>query len=104
MGSDEPRSDSISDCISLGIVSQPFKLGVKALLSAPFTTSLSRPVFHLMRTYNRRFAQIARRRRRMSALGKANRGQRCLIKSKAPHLAGATSGSFLQTSLQMGFH
>ena len=64
----------------LGIVSQPFKLGVKALLSPPFTTSLSRPVFHLMRTYNRRFAQIARRRRRMSALGKANRGQRCLIK------------------------
>ncbi len=39
----------------LGIVSQPFKLGVKALLSPPFTTSLSRPVFHLMRTYNRRF-------------------------------------------------
>src|SRR4029077_20677218 len=64
----------------LGIVSQPFKLGVKALLSPPFTTSLSRPVFHLMRTYNRRFAQIARRRRRMSALGKANRGQRFLIK------------------------
>src|SRR5271165_5520731 len=64
----------------LGIVSQPFKLGVKALLSPPFTTSLSRPVFHLMRTYNRRFAQIARRRRRMGALGKANRGQRCLIK------------------------
>jgi hypothetical protein len=64
----------------LGIVSQPFKLGVKALLTPPFTTSLSRPVFHLMRTYNRRFAQIARRRRRMSALGKANRGQRRLIK------------------------
>jgi hypothetical protein len=33
-----------------------------------------------MRTYNRRFAQIARRRRRMSTLGKSNRGQRCLIK------------------------
>jgi len=64
----------------LGIVSQPFKLGVKALLSPPFTTSLSRPVFHLMRTYNRRFAQIARCRRRMGALGKGNRGQRCLIK------------------------
>jgi hypothetical protein len=64
----------------LGIVSQPFRVGVKALLSPPFTTSLSRPVFHLIRTYNRRFAQIARRRRRMNALGKANRGRRCLIK------------------------
>jgi hypothetical protein len=64
----------------LGIVSQPFKLGVKAVLSPPFTTSLSRPVFHLMRTYNPRFAQIARRRRRLGALGKSNRGRRCLIK------------------------
>ena len=64
----------------LGIVSPPFKSGAKALLSPPFTTSLSRPVFRLMRTYNRRFAQIARRRRRMSTLGKSNRERRCLIK------------------------
>src|SRR6202011_3059773 len=78
----------------LGIVSQPFKLGVKALLSPPFTTSLSRPVFHLMRTYNRRFAQIARRRRRMSALGKANRGQRCLIKGFTLSLGDSESGRF----------
>jgi flavin-dependent dehydrogenase len=63
----------------LGVVSQPFKFGVKALLSPPFTARLSRPVFHLIRAYNRRFAQIARRRRRVNALGKANRGQRCLI-------------------------
>ena len=38
----------------------------------------------LIRTYNRRFAQIARRRRRMGALGKANRGRRCLIKGFTP--------------------
>jgi flavin-dependent dehydrogenase len=63
----------------LGIVSQPFKFGPRALLSPPFTVPVSRPVFHLMRTYNRRFAGIARRRRRVKALGKANRGNRCLI-------------------------
>jgi hypothetical protein len=62
----------------LGIVSQPFRLGVKALLAPPFSVPPSRPIFHLMRTYNRRFAQIARRRRSIGALGKTNRMQRCL--------------------------
>jgi len=63
----------------LGIVSQPFKFGPRALLQPPFATTLSRPVFHFMRMYNRRFAQIARRRRCVNALGKTNRGERCLI-------------------------
>ena len=63
----------------LGIVSQPFKYGERALLIPPFSVPPSRPVFALMRTYNRRLAQIARRRRRENALGKTNRGQRCLI-------------------------
>ncbi len=31
-----------------------------------------------MRAYNRRFAQIARRRRRLGLLGRTNRGRRCL--------------------------
>jgi flavin-dependent dehydrogenase len=63
----------------LGIVSQPFKNGPRALLEPPFVTRLSRPVFHLMSTYNRRFAAMARRRRRVNRLGKANRGRRSLI-------------------------
>ena len=63
----------------LGIVSQPFKNGPQALLEPPFVTPLSRPVFHLMRTYNRRFAAMARRRRRVNQLGRTNRGQRSLI-------------------------
>jgi hypothetical protein len=40
---------------------------------------MSRFVFPFIRAYNRRFAAIARSRRRAKALGKANRGQRCLI-------------------------
>jgi hypothetical protein len=62
----------------LGIVSQPFKMGIKGLQAPPFSESLSHPVFFLMRTYNRRFAQIARRRRRLNLLGKTNRAHRCL--------------------------
>jgi hypothetical protein len=63
----------------LGIVSQPFKFGPSALLSPPFSVKVSRPVFQLMRAYNRRFASIARRRRRVNALGRTNCGNRCLI-------------------------
>lgn len=79
----------------LGVVSQPFKYGPKALLNPPFSLPPSRPVFHLMRLYNRRFASIARRRRRMGALGRTNRGNRCLIpgftlsRSDAKRLIGA---------------
>jgi flavin-dependent dehydrogenase len=63
----------------LGIVSQPFKFGERALITPPFVTPMSRPVFQLMRLYNRRFAQIARRRRCVNALGRTNSGNRCLI-------------------------
>jgi flavin-dependent dehydrogenase len=63
----------------LGVVSQPFKYGPSALVTPPFSVPRSRPVFHLMRFYNRRFAQIARRRRSVNGLGKTNRGNRCLI-------------------------
>ena len=63
----------------LGIASQPFKSGAKALLVPPFSDRVSRPFFLFMRAYNRRFAQIARRRRRVGTLGKTNRASRCLI-------------------------
>jgi flavin-dependent dehydrogenase len=62
----------------LGIVSQPFKMGIKGLLAPPFSEALGRPIFILMRTYNRRFAQIARRRRSLDQLGRTNRAHRCL--------------------------
>ena len=63
----------------LGIASQPFKMGMKALLVPPFSDAASIPFFYLIRTYNRRFARIARRRRRVGTLGKTNRGARYLI-------------------------
>ncbi len=63
----------------LGIASQPYLRGEKALLVPPFSEAVSRPFYYLIHTYNRRFAQIARRRRRRKALGGSNRGKRCLI-------------------------
>jgi len=61
-----------------GVVSQPFKYGEKAFLTPPFSMPVSRPFSALMRTYNRRFAKIARRRRRDNQLGKKNQGRRLL--------------------------
>ncbi len=63
----------------LGIASQPYKLGAHALLVPPFSERVSRPFFWLISTYNRRFAEIARRRRRLGLLGKRNYGRRYLI-------------------------
>jgi flavin-dependent dehydrogenase len=65
----------------LGVASQPYKFGQEKSLREPvFATPPSTPVFHLMRAYNRRFAQIARARRRRGALGKCNAHRRTLIK------------------------
>jgi len=62
-----------------GIASQPFKYGAMAFSSPPFSRPISRPFHLLMRFYNRRFARIARYRRETGALGRTNRGRRCLI-------------------------
>ncbi|MBI3850841.1 MAG: NAD(P)/FAD-dependent oxidoreductase [Verrucomicrobia bacterium] len=64
----------------LGIASQPFKRGAKALTEPVFSTPPSWPFYHLMRTYNRRFARIARARRARHALGRGNEGHRFLFK------------------------
>lgn len=65
----------------LGIVSQPFKFGAKALRIPPFAPKVSSPVFHLMRAYNRRFAAIARERRRRREWGMANSSEAYLFQS-----------------------
>ncbi len=63
----------------LGIVSQPFKRGLRALKEPVFSTGPSVPVYHVMRTYNRRFASIARARRQRGALRRQNHGERFLF-------------------------
>ena len=63
----------------LGVASQPFKRGARALGEPPFSTSPSVPFFHFMRFYNRRLARMARARRRRLAWGRHNAGERLLI-------------------------
>jgi hypothetical protein len=64
----------------LGIASQPFKRGPRALLEPVFSTPPSVPFFHFMRAYNRRFASMARARRRRNQWGKGNYARRFLIR------------------------
>jgi len=63
----------------LGVASQPFKRGVKAFLEPLFSTPPSVPFFHFMRFYNRRFAQMARSRRKRQQWGRSNANRRYLI-------------------------
>ncbi len=63
----------------LGIASQPFKRGVKGLTEPVFSTPPSVPFFHLMRTYNRRFANMARARRARNCGGQRNDGRRFMF-------------------------
>jgi flavin-dependent dehydrogenase len=64
----------------LGVASQPYKYGSAALAEPVFALPISTPFFHLMRTYNRRFARIARRRRERGRLGRLNAGRRFMFK------------------------
>jgi hypothetical protein len=62
----------------LGVASQPYKRGAGALAEPPYSTKPSIPFF-LMRLYNRRFARMARARRRRDAWGLHNNSRRYLI-------------------------
>ncbi len=62
-----------------GVVEVPFTQGETALFVPPFSPPSGVIFSWLMSTYNRRFAQIARRRRATNTLGRTNKNQRCLI-------------------------
>ena len=62
-----------------GVVEVPFTQGETALYVPPFSPPSGKIFAWLMSTYNRRFAQIARRRRATNTLGRTNKNQRCLI-------------------------
>ena len=62
-----------------GVVQPVFEMGDAALLEPPFSPPSGKFFAALMSCYSRRFACIARRRRRMNALGKTNDNRRSLI-------------------------
>jgi flavin-dependent dehydrogenase len=59
----------------LGIVTQPFRHGVRVLETPPFAHPKSHWPFKLMALYNRRLAVIARARRRRGTWGRRNHHQ-----------------------------
>ncbi len=63
----------------LGVASQPFKLGTKALSDPVFSTPPSVPFYLFMSFYNRRLASMGRARRRRGAWGRANDCRRLLV-------------------------
>jgi hypothetical protein len=82
----------------VGVASQPYRGGVRHLREPVFSTPPSTPFYHLMRTYNRRFARIARERRRRGRLGESNTGRRFFFGGYtfgiggAGHVVGALVG------------
>ena len=71
----------------IGVASRPYRDGEDALLVPPFSGTGTGPIFLFMRAYNRRFVEIARRRRKRRTLGKTNRAHRCLIPGFKLHSA-----------------
>jgi flavin-dependent dehydrogenase len=62
-----------------GVASQPYRRGAPALLEPLFSTRPSVPFYHLMRAYNRRFAAMARDRRRRGTWGLRNDAHRFMF-------------------------
>jgi hypothetical protein len=92
----------------LGIVSQPFKYGARALSSPPFAVPVSTPVYHFMRFYNSRFAAIARKRRERRVWGQSNSQRQFLFQSFSispkdlPRILGAAA-QWLMLELREGW-
>ncbi len=63
----------------MGVASQPFKRGCQSFREPVFSTQPSVPFYHLMRTYDRRFAAMARARRSRGVWGKHNEGRRFMF-------------------------
>lgn len=85
----------------LGVASQPFKYGTKALAQPVYSTKPSIPFFHFMRFYNRRLAQIARARRRRGVWGVMNDCRRFLVPGYT--FSPKTVSPILQALLRWGW-
>jgi len=61
------------------IASHVFRKGEEGFFDLPFASPRAFPIFALMRSYNRRFAAIGRKRREMGTFGRNNSGKRDLF-------------------------
>jgi hypothetical protein len=87
----------------IGVAAQPFTRGLVGLCEPVFSTPRSVPFFHMMNTYNRRFAKMARARRRRNRYGLRNASERFMFpgftfdrSSAWPFLAALASWGLLE--------
>jgi hypothetical protein len=80
-----------------------YKQGVKALSLGVFITPPSRPVYRLMKTYNRRFAAMARMRRERGTFGRRNDGQRFMFGGFTFERDGANTKHLAKALLHWGW-
>jgi flavin-dependent dehydrogenase len=73
----------------LFVASQPFQRGAEVLIRPIYSLPISTPFFYLMRSYNRRFAAMARVRRARGILGRSNAGCRFLFPGFTFRFSGA---------------
>ena len=86
----------------LGVAGLIYKQGAKALACGVFITPPSMPVYHLMRTYNRRFAAMARVRRERGTFGRMNDGHRFMFGGFTFERDGANAKHIVKALLHWG--
>ncbi len=86
----------------LGVAGLIYKQGHDALRYGVFITPPSQPVYHLMRTYNRRFAAMARTRRERGTFGRMNDAQRFMFGGFTFERDGANSKHLVKALLRWG--
>jgi flavin-dependent dehydrogenase len=92
-----------------GVVRNAFENGEESFLTPPFTHPAAGFFAGLMRVYNRRFARIAARRRRLGLLGRMNDRKRLLIPGftltrKEAFKLLPLLGAWLKLELREGWH
>jgi flavin-dependent dehydrogenase len=92
-----------------GVVRNAFETGEESFLMPPFTDPAAGFFANLMRVYNRRFARIAARRRRLGLLGRMNDRKRLLIPGftlnrKETFKLLPLLGAWLKLELREGWH
>jgi len=87
----------------LGVAGLLYKEGTRALGYGVFMTPPSVPVYHLMRTYNRRFAAIGRTRRERGTFGRTNDGQRFMFGGFTFERDGANTKHIAKALLKWGW-
>lgn len=87
----------------LGVAGLLYQEGSLALNYGIFMTPPSVPVFHLMRTYNRRFAAMARHRRQCDTFGRRNHQEQFMFGGFTLERNGANAKHLLKALLHWGW-